>query len=140
MRHRMATRHLNRTASHRRALRRNLAIALIQHEAIRTTEAKAKWVRRHVEKLITTAKKGTLHARRQVLSELGNLPMVNDEGELEDKTVVQKLFDELAPRYANRPGGYTRIIKLATFRKGDGGERVRLELTEVKEAAEDEKK
>ncbi|MCK4602551.1 MAG: 50S ribosomal protein L17, partial [Phycisphaerae bacterium] len=112
MRHRMDGKKLSRTTSHRRALRRNMAAALIQHGAIRTTEAKAKQLRRFVEKLITMAKKDTLHARRQVVAELTDHELFNDEGELEQATLVQKLFGEIAPRYADRPGGYTRIIHL----------------------------
>ena len=128
MRHRVSGRHLNRTASHRKALRRNLAASLFQHGAIRTTEAKAKELRRFVEKLITTASKGTLHARRQILAKLGDRQMVDDEGTLDKKSVVQKLFDEIAPRYADRPGGYTRIIRLSDRRIGDSGKQVLLQL------------
>ncbi len=135
MRHRVSGRHLNRTAGHRRSLRRNMGASLIQHGAIRTTEAKAKELRRFMEKLITTAKKGTLHARRQVIAALGDREMINDEGELEDKSVVQKLFDEIAPRYADRPGGYTRIIRLSDRRIGDSGRQVLLQLVEETSAA-----
>ena len=116
-------------------MRRNMAAALIQHGAIRTTEAKAKYVRRFVEKLITLAKKGTLHARRQVVSRLQDRDMYTYDDktkdfELEDQTVVQKLFDVIAPRYADRPGGYTRIIHLAERRIGDAGRQVILQLIE----------
>jgi len=131
----MATKHLNRTSSHRTALRRNLAAALIEHGAIRTTEAKAKDVRRFVEKLITIARKGTLHARRLVLARLQDREMFTydkktHEYEPDDKTIVQKLFDEIAPRYLDRPGGYTRIIHLAERRIGDAGKQVILQLIE----------
>ena len=131
MRHRVSGKKLNRTTSHRKALWRNMAVALFQHGAIRTTETKAKELRRFVEKIITTARKGTLHARRMVLAELGrDRRMYDDEGEQQDQTVVQKLFDEIAPRYAERPGGYTRIIRLAERRIGDAGKQVILQLVE----------
>jgi len=128
MRHRVAGKRLTRTTSHRRALRRNMAASLIQHGAIRTTEPKAKELRRFVERIITTAVKGTLHARRRVLAQLGDRPMVDDEGNPVGRTVVQKLFDEIAPRYVDRPGGYTRIIRLDERRIGDAGEQVILQL------------
>ncbi len=130
MRHRMDNKRLNRTTSHRRAMRRNLAAALFQHGAIRTTTPKAKDVRRFVERMITLAKKGTLHARRRVLAELTDRDLFTDDGDIEDKTLVQKLFDDIAPTFANRPGGYTRIIKLAERRLGDAGEQVVLQLVE----------
>ena len=114
-----------------------MAASLFEHEAIRTTEAKAKELRRFVERLITIARSGTLHARRQVISMLQDRIMVNQEGEVLEKSVVQKLFDEIAPRYANRPGGYTRIIRLAERRIGDGGKQVVLQLVEpIKPAAD----
>lgn len=138
MRHRVSGKHLGRTASHRKALRRNMGASLIQHGAIRTTEAKAKELRRFVEKLITTAKKGTLHARRQVIAAIGNREIVDDQAELAGKTVVQKLFDELVPRYADRPGGYTRIIRLADRRIGDSGQQVLVQLVEESPAGGDQ--
>jgi large subunit ribosomal protein L17 len=133
MRHRIAGRHLNRTTSHRRALRRNLAASLIEHGAIRTTPAKAKEVRPFVERLITIARKGTLHARRRVIAMLQDRAMVEKENrdELAELTVVQKLFEEIAPRFAERPGGYTRIIRLPERRIGDSGEQVLLQLVEA---------
>jgi large subunit ribosomal protein L17 len=94
----------------------NLVKELVDHERIRTTEAKAKAVKPEVEKLITLAKRGDLHARRQALAALG-----------QDKFVVYKLFEEIAPRYAERPGGYTRILKLGP-RRSDSTEMVFLEL------------
>jgi len=130
MRHRVAGKQLSRTTSHRKALRRNMAAALIANGAIRTTEPKAKELRRFVEKLITVAKKGTLHARRRVIAQLGDKPMVTDDGEPTGQTVVQKLFGELAGRYADRPGGYTRIIRLDERRIGDAGPQVILQLVE----------
>lgn len=108
-----------------------MAAALFQHGAIRTTVAKAKELRRFVEKLITLAKKNTLHARRMVISALGqDHAMYGADEEKMDKTVVQKLFDEIAPTYADRPGGYTRIIRLAERRIGDAGEQVIIQLVE----------
>jgi len=131
MRHRFSGRHLNRTSSHRASLRRNMAASLIQYGAIRTTEPKAKELRRFVEKLITHAKKNTLHARRMVISALGrDRAMYDNDEERMEKTVVQKLFDEIAPMYAERPGGYTRIIRLAERRIGDAGKQVILQLVE----------
>src|SRR5690606_30801254 len=116
MRHRKAGRKLGRNASHRRALMRNLARALFLHERIITTVPKAKEVRPFAEKLITLAKRGTLHARRLAVARLG------------DKEVVSKLFDEIGPRFADRPGGYTRIIKRLERRLGDAGKTAYLEL------------
>jgi large subunit ribosomal protein L17 len=139
MRHRVDGKKLNRTTSHRRAMWRNMASSLIQHGAIRTTEAKAKQLRRLVEKLITTAKEGTLHARRRVIADLMDVEMFNDDGESLEQTVVQKLFDEIAPRYADRPGGYTRIIHLAERRIGDAGKQVILQLVEETSGEGDEK-
>jgi len=133
MRHRVAGKQLSRTTSHRKALRRNMASSLIQYGAIRTTEAKAKELRPFVEKLITIAREGTLHARRRVIQLLQDREIFSyDETEKDfvpdDKTVVQKLFEEVAPRYVDRPGGYTRIIRLAEKRIGDGGVQVMLQL------------
>jgi large subunit ribosomal protein L17 len=116
VRHQKTRYQLSRSASHRRALLRNLAKEVIDHERIQTTEAKAKAVKPEVEKLITLAKRGDLHARRQALATLG-----------QDKFVVYKLFEEVAPRYADRPGGYTRILKLGP-RRSDATEMVYLEL------------
>ncbi len=107
-----------------------MAQSLFQHGAIRTTEPKAKELRKFVERLITIAKKGTLFARRRVIAEMQDRMMADNEGEIQDKTVVQKLFDEVAPRYANRAGGYTRIIHLAERRIGDAGSQVLLQLVE----------
>lgn len=108
-----------------------MAASLFQHGAIRTTEAKAKELRRFVEKLITQAKKNTLHARRMVISSLGHdRAMFGVDEERQDKTVVQKLFDEIAPAYADRPGGFTRIVRLAERRIGDAGQQVILQLVE----------
>ncbi len=116
MRHQRNRYQLSRSASHRKALLMNLSKEIIQHERIQTTETKAKAVKPEVEKLITLAKRGDLHARRQALSALG-----------QDKFTVYKLFDEIAPRYSERPGGYTRILKLGP-RRSDSTEMVLLEL------------
>ena len=116
MRHQNTRNKLSRSASHRKALFMNLSRQVIDHERIKTTEAKAKAVKPEVEKLITLAKRGDLHARRQALAALG-----------QDKFVVYKLFEEVAPRYADRDGGYTRILKLGP-RKSDATEMVYLEL------------
>ena len=128
MRHRFAGKQLSRTTSHRKALRRNMAASLIQHGAIRTTAVKAKELQRFVERIITMAKKGTLHARRLVVAKLSDRAMADDEGVFADQTVVQKLFSEVAPTYADRPGGYTRIIRLDERRIGDAGSQVILQL------------
>ncbi|MBS70107.1 MAG: 50S ribosomal protein L17 [Rhodobiaceae bacterium] len=106
MRHNKAQRKLNRTASHRKAMFSNMANALIKHEQIMTTLPKAKELRPIVEKLVTLSRTNSLHARRQAISKL------------QDTAMVSKLFDVLGPRYADRAGGYTRIIK-AGFRYGD---------------------
>ena len=139
MRHRVAGKQLSRNSAHRKALRRNLASSLIQHGAIKTTEAKAKELRRFVEKLITTARKGTMHARRRVTSLLLDREQVmvhsggqnpDEDIEILEETVVEKLFGEIAPRYKDRPGGYTRIIRLPDRRIGDGGKQVIIQLVE----------
>ena len=106
MRHLKSGRKLNRTASHRWALMRNLITSLLRDEKIRTTDPKAKELRRWTDRVITLGKQGSLHARRQAL------------GIVQDKSVVRKLFDTIAPRFKDRPGGYTRIIKIG-WRRGD---------------------
>src|ERR1700730_15834158 len=116
MRHLKAGRKLGRNAPHRLALMRNLTRALFTHDRIITTVEKAREARRFVEKLITLAKKNTLHARRLALARLP------------DRDMVDKLFAEIAPRYHDRPGGYTRIIKRHERRLGDGGKTAFLEL------------
>jgi large subunit ribosomal protein L17 len=130
MRHRIKGKKLGRDRDHRKALRLNLTVSLLDKERIITTQAKAQFVRGNVERLITLAKRGldkakvtnneqaAVHARRLTASRLNN-----------DRVLVQKLFDELAPRYADRPGGYTRILKLGP-RKGDNAEMVLLELVD----------
>lgn len=131
MRHLKAGRKLGRNASHRLALMRNLTRSLIQHERIITTVEKAKELRPFVEKIITLAKKNTLHARRLVLARLGPLAKANfhdDKGQPTDDWVLKKLFKEIGPRFATRPGGYTRIIKRHERRLGDGGRTAFIEL------------
>jgi len=142
MRHRVAGRRLGRTSEHRVALRRNLAQSLIEHETISTTIEKAKEVKPFVEKLITLAKKGKLEHRRRAISLLGNRAIVGtEEGETKKQgTVVGKLFSELGPRYLDRPGGYTRIIRLSLRRLGDNGELVLLQLLGEDEPLKKEKK
>src|SRR5438552_13272424 len=116
MRQQKAKGKLSRDRSHRKSLLMNLSKEIIEHERIETTAAKAKAVKPEVEKLITLAKRGDLHARRQALSTLA-----------QDKFAVHKLFEDLAPRYAERPGGYTRILKLGP-RRSDSTEMVFIEL------------
>ena len=130
MRHRVAGRRLSRTKEHRLAMRRNMVASLFQHETISTTIEKAKEVKPFAEKLITLAKKGTLPARRRAIALLGNRDIVDyEDGQAVRKgTVVGKLFSELGPRYLDRPGGYTRIIRLSLRRLGDNGQLVLLQL------------
>lgn len=130
MRHRVKGKKLSRDTDHRKALRMNLTMQLLVNERIETTLAKAQFVRGNVERVITVAKRGlakaketsnpqaAIHARRLAASRLNN-----------DRDLVKKLFDELAPRYETRPGGYTRIYKLGP-RKGDNAEMVLLELVD----------
>ncbi len=115
MRHLKSGRQLSRNSSHRWAMMRNLITALLQEEKIQTTDPKAKELRRWVDRVITLGKQGSLHARRQVLSIV------------QDKAVVRKLFDTIGPRFKDRPGGYTRIIKLG-IRRGDAAQMALIEL------------
>lgn len=117
MRHRKAVRKLNRTASHRKALFANMAAALIKHEQIVTTLPKAKELRRVADRLISLAKKGSLHSRRLAASRI------------KDEAMVKKLFDILGPRYEERNGGYTRVLK-AGFRYGDSAPMAVIELVD----------
>jgi large subunit ribosomal protein L17 len=109
-------------------MRRNLVQSLFEHGKVRTTLPKAKEVRAMAEKLITVARLGTLTARRKAISILNDRRLVDEEQEFTGQTVIQKLFDEVAPQFSDRPGGYTRIIKLSDFRIGDGGSLVILQL------------
>ncbi len=137
MRHLKSGRKLNRSPSHRLALMRNLTLALIRNERIITTVEKAKELRPFVERLITLAKRNTLHARRLVLARLGppskaEVKPVEDDPEhpenADTRHVIAKLFKEIAPRFADRPGGYTRIIKRHQRRLGDAGRTAFIEL------------
>lgn len=132
MRHRIAGKQLNRTSGHRQALRRNLAASLFEHGTIMTTREKAKFVRPFAEKLITIARKNTLHARRRVIALLQDRDIckVEHDEPTKETTVVNKLFSEIAPRYVDRPGGYTRVVKLPIRRVGDNGQQVLLQLVE----------
>ena len=130
MRHKVAGRRLSRTSEHRLALRRNLVASLFEHETISTTMQKAKEAKPFAEKLITLAKEGTLSARRRAIALLGNRDIIDyeDNKPLKKGTIIGKLFSELGPRYLDRPGGYTRIIRLSLRRLGDNGQLVLLQL------------
>ena len=117
MRHRKSGRKFNRTPAHRKAMFRNMASALIEHGRIQTTEAKAKELRGVVEKLVTKAKRNDLHSRRLVYKVLG------------DHKLVKRLFDEIAPKYLDVPGGYTRVLKLGDPRPGDCAPLALIEFT-----------
>ena len=115
MRHRAKGRQLSRTSSHKRAMLNNMAASLFEHGRVVTTEAKAKELRPFAEKLITLARRGDLHARRLV------------QRKIKDRETLSRLFSEIGPRFAARPGGYTRILKLG-HREGDGADIARIEL------------
>jgi large subunit ribosomal protein L17 len=121
MNHRKSGRKLSRSGAHRKALARNMVTSLLQHEQIRTTDAKAKELRGVAERMITLGKRGTLHARRRALSTIRS------------KDVTRKVFDELAERYRDRPGGYTRIVKLG-HRPGDAAPMSIIELVDREES------
>jgi len=131
-RHMIRGRQLSRDTEHRKALRRNMVQSLFEHGKIRTTPAKAKEVRAFAEKLITLARTGTLLARRRVIAALQDRRLVDENQDpIEEgptRTVVQRLFNDVAPKFADRRGGYTRIIKTSDFRIGDGGDIVLLQL------------
>ncbi|AQQ72030.1 50S ribosomal protein L17 [Limihaloglobus sulfuriphilus] len=133
MRHKVRGRHLSRTSEHRLAMRRNMASSLFEHETISTTVPKAKEVRRFAEKLISLAKKGDLAARRRAIALLNDRGIFEDvDGEMVKKgTVIGKLFSEIGPKYLDRPGGYTRIIKLSKRRIGDASPLCLLQLVEA---------
>ncbi|GEK48376.1 50S ribosomal protein L17 [Halomonas pacifica] len=130
MRHRKSGRHLNRTSSHRKAMFKNMCVSLVEHEVIKTTLPKAKELRRHIEPLITLAKQDSVANRRLAFSRTRS------------KEAVGKLFNELGPRYVERPGGYVRVLKCG-FRTGDNAPMAIVELVdrpvveEVEEAAEE---
>src|SRR5918992_5845720 len=134
MRHLVRGRQLSRDTEHRKSLRRSLVQSLFEHGKIRTTLPKAKEVKAFAEKLITLARTPSVNTRRRVTSMLRDRRLVDEDQEFilnekgRAKTVVQKLFDDIAPSFADRPGGYTRIIKLSDYRIGDGGSLVLLQL------------
>lgn len=123
MRHRYAGKHLSRTSSHRKAMFKNMAVSVMRHELIKTTLAKAKELRRVVEPLITLAKKDSVANRRLAFARL------------RDREMVTKLFNELGPRYVNRPGGYLRVLKCG-FRSGDNAPMAIVELVDRPETEE----
>jgi len=127
MRHQKAGKKLNRTGSHRNAMFRNMVTSLFEHGRIRTTDAKAKELRRWADRVITLAKRGDLHARRQALAVI------------RDKTVVHKLFEEAVDRFGNRAGGYTNVVKIGR-RRGDAAPISLIELVAPKEKKERKKK
>lgn len=142
MRHRVKGRRLGRDSAHRKALRRNMIADLICHERLVTTEAKARMLRPATEKVITIAKRGLakddpdaiVHARRVAATRMARTRIAEDEyGEREEVDAIQKLFDEVAPRYMERPGGYTRIVKLG-YRPGDAAKMAVIMLVEEEEA------
>ncbi len=126
MKHQIKTKKLSRTKPHREAMLSNMATSLFTHRTIRTTEAKAKELRRFTDKLITIAKKNTLAARRQVFAKL------------RDETIVKKLFDEIAPHFTERPSGFTRVLKVG-FRRGDGASLSMVELLTPKPEKKEDK-
>ena len=125
MRHLKSGRKLNRSNTHRKAMLRNLVTSLIEHEHVRTTDAKAKEVRRVAERMITLGKKGDLAARRRAASYVRT------------RKAIQKLFDEVATRFRERPGGYTRVLRLSAWRLGDGAQKALLELVGPPDAKAD---
>ena len=127
MRHRKAGKKLNRTGSHRNAMFRNMVTSLFEHSRIQTTDAKAKELRRWADRMVTLAKRGDLHARRQALAVM------------RDKTVVHKLFEEAADRFGDRVGGYTNVVKIGR-RRGDAAPISLVELVTPKEKKEQKKK
>jgi large subunit ribosomal protein L17 len=127
MRHRIAGRRLGRTSSHRKAMMRNLVTSLFEHEKITTTDAKAKELRGVADRMITLGKRGTLHARRQALSFI------------RDNRITKKVFEELSPRYTERMGGYTRVIKVGT-REGDNALLSVIELMPAEEKKREKRK
>src|SRR5437868_4700919 len=133
--HMIRGRQLSRDTEHRMAMRRNLVQSLFEHGKVRTTMPKALEVRAMAEKLITLARTGTLNARRRVIATLQDRRLVDEDQDFIEegptRTVIQKLFNDIAPTMADRPGGYLRIIKTAEHRIGDGGDIVQLQLVTV---------
>lgn len=139
MRHRVSGRRLGRDTAHRKALRKNMIAELLIHEQILTTEAKARMLRPATEKIITMAKRGlakgeqdpakVLHARRLIAARISRFRVVQDEEGFEEVDVLKKLFDDIAPRFADRPGGYTRLVKIGK-RTGDNADMAMLMLVD----------
>src|SRR5690349_19094819 len=135
--HMMRGRQLSRDTEHRKAMRRNLVQSLFEHGKVRTTEPKAKEVKAFADNLITLAKTDSVNNRRRVVQLLNDRRVTDEEQEFvknergRDTTVVQRLFKEVAPQFADRQGGYTRIIRTAKYRIGDGGTLVYLQLVTV---------
>ncbi|MDB5302351.1 MAG: rplQ [Phycisphaerales bacterium] len=128
MRHNIRGRQLSRDTEHRAAMRRNLVQSLFEHGKVRTTLPKALEVKAFAEKLITLARTSSVNNRRRVTALLHDRRLVDEEQEFTGQSVVQKLFADIAPNFVDRPGGYTRIIKLSDYRIGDGGSLVLLQL------------
>jgi len=126
--HAIRGRQLSRDTEHRIAMRRNLVQSLFEHGKVRTTLPKAKECQGMAEKMITLARTGTLNARRKVISMLNDRRLVDEAQEFTGQSVVQKLFTDIAPRFVDRPGGYSRIIKLSDYRIGDAASLVLLQL------------
>jgi large subunit ribosomal protein L17 len=126
--HMIRGRQLSRDTEHRKALRRNLVQSLFEHGKIRTTLPKAKEVKAFAEKLITLARTNSVNNRRRVVALMRDRRLVDEDQEFTGQKVVQKLFDDVAPKFADRTGGYTRIIKTSDYRIGDGGTWVYLQL------------
>lgn len=142
MRHRVSGQRLGRSTGHRKALKKNLISDLFAHEQIVTTEAKARMLRPAAERIITIAKRGlaqgdekSVHARRLVLARIARWRTIEDVDVYEEIDVIKKLFDEIAPRYSDRPGGYTRMIKLPR-RVGDNAKMALVQLVEGEETDE----
>lgn len=129
--HMIRGRQLSRDTEHRKALRRNMVQSLFEHGKVRTTLPKAKEVKAFAEKLITLARTNSVNNRRRVVALMRDRRLVDEDQEFTGQKVVQKLFDEVAPQFADRAGGYTRIIKTSDYRIGDGGTWVYLQLLTV---------
>jgi large subunit ribosomal protein L17 len=126
--HRLFGRQLSRDSEHRKAMRRNLVQSLFEHGQVRTTMPKAQEVKGLAEQLITLARKGTVNDRRHAIALLQDRRLTDEDQEFTGQTVIQKLFAEIGPKFVDRKGGYTRIIKLSDYRIGDGGSLVLLQL------------
>ena len=134
MRHGTYGKNLSRKTAHLVALRRNMASSLFEHGKVETTLPKARHVQKFAERMITLARKGTLHARRLVIARMQDRDLIDAKTDEFTGTSIHKLFDEVAPKYVDRAGGYTRIIRTSRRRMGDGGEIVVLQLVDPAEA------